>query len=205
MLPSLARIENAVERMAWLPAIVARGGLDRPAAEHEVRRALQSRDRSAPAAAAAPQAPPPPTRLLPAERWLLSLIVRRAEGVGAALAELTESDLGELASAEALRCARSLALKGKPVTAETLLDRVETAEVRRVVSELAVSPPPTERVTALDCVRELQSRVVEQRIAEIQQRVRAASEGALDELLQEQLSLRQRLQELSGPQNATHQ
>ena len=205
LLPSLARIENAVERMAWLPAIVARGGLDRPAAEHEVRRALQSRDRSAPAAAAAPQAPPPPTRLLPAERWLLSLIVRRAEGVGAALAELTESDLGELASAEALRCARSLALKGKPVTAETLLDRVETAEVRRVVSELAVSPPPTERVTALDCVRELQSRVVEQRIAEIQQRVRAASEGALDELLQEQLSLRQRLQELSGPQNATHQ
>ena len=30
LLPSLARIENAVERMAWLPAIVTRGGLDGP-------------------------------------------------------------------------------------------------------------------------------------------------------------------------------
>ena len=107
-------------------------------------------------------------------------------------------------SAEALRGARSLALKGKPVTAEVLLDSVEAAEVRRVVSELAVSPPPTERVTPLGCVRELQSRVVEQRISEIQKRVRAASEGALDELLQEQLSLRQRLQELSA-QDVTHQ
>ncbi len=204
LLPSLARIDNAVERMAWLPAIVSRGGLDGAAAELEARRALESRDRTAPTPAVASQAPPRPIRLLPAERWLLALIVRRADGVAEALDELTESELGELASAEALRSARSLALKGKPVTAEALLDAVEAAEVRRVVSELAVSPPPTERVTPLSCVRELQSRVVEQRITEIQKRVRAAGAGALDELLQEQLELRQRLQHLAA-QDITHQ
>ena len=43
LLPILARIENAVERAAWLPAIVERGGLDERAAQEELRRALAMR------------------------------------------------------------------------------------------------------------------------------------------------------------------
>src|SRR5438093_9001553 len=58
LLPSLRRIESAVERAAWLPAVIERGGLDAQAAQEELRRALGSRSQPV-AGAVAPAAPTP--------------------------------------------------------------------------------------------------------------------------------------------------
>ena len=74
LLPSVARIESAVERAAWMPAIVEAGGLDERAAQEELRRALTAgRDRMAmPQPAAQPHArAAQPLRLLPepSSRW----------------------------------------------------------------------------------------------------------------------------------------
>jgi len=43
LLPVLSRIDNAVERMAWLPAIIQTGGLDASATREELRRAMAAR------------------------------------------------------------------------------------------------------------------------------------------------------------------
>src|SRR5207249_5295920 len=100
LLPALLRIESAVERAAWLPLIVASGGLDERAAEQELRRAIAARRGSGSAAATAAPATPAPARavLLPAEKWLLALMLEGREGVGDALDTLHDADLQGLRS-----------------------------------------------------------------------------------------------------------
>jgi DNA primase len=200
LLPALLRIQSAVERAAWLPRIAERGGLDPRATEVELRRAAASRTAVRPEAVApAPSRPERPT-LLPAERWLLALIVKESPGLDEALAELSDHDLDGLASAEVLRAARALYLRGVRVTAAGLAAELANEESRALVTEMAVSPVPTGRVSPLDCVREIQCWPLEARIAEIQKQVaRVESDERLNALLEEQLRLKQKIASLSRP------
>ena len=197
LIPALQRLESAVERAAWIPVIAERGGLDPAAAALELRRALGGR--GGPAATALPAAPRR-ERLLPAERLLLTLILRGASGVDDALGELSEADLEELASAPVLRSARAVYLRGEPVSAAAISGDLEDEGARRLVNETAVESIPTERVSPLDCVRELRGRRIEARIAEIGKAVASARADALDALLHEQLELKQRLADLTRAQ-----
>jgi DNA primase len=194
LLPALLRIESAVERVAWLPLIVASGGLDERATEQELRRAVAARRSSVSVpAASAPEAPAQARAgLLPAEKWLLALMLEGREGVGDALDTLQEADLRGLRSEEVLRAAKGLAAGGRAVAAETLSETVGE-ESRRMLREMAVDGPPTAGVTPADCARELRSRPLKARMAEIQRDLGGASGPALEALLEEKLHLKRQM------------
>jgi len=188
LLPSLVRVQSAVERAAWLPRVVAAGGLDRAAAEEELGRALGRRPTKV--AASQPSLPRAMRGLRPAERWLLALVVTGAEGAEQALDELQDEDLGGLHGEAVLRAAKRLRDRGERVTATALETAVEGEEQRRLVREVAIEDPPVDAAQPADCVRALRRLVVERRLSEIQRELQAAPEGpAMEALLQEKLAL----------------
>jgi DNA primase len=193
LLPVLSRIDNAVERMAWLPAVVERAALDDGATREELRRALAARASAVRARVEAEPAAPPPTvaerRLLPAEKLLLTLIVEGSEGLAAALLELQAADLERLPSGPVLQVARALAADGKPVTRAAMEDALGEDE-RRLLSEIAVGAVPTSGVTPLDCVRELRCVPLKARMAEIQKDLARATGADEEALLSEKLQLK---------------
>ncbi|MEE8218770.1 MAG: DNA primase [Vicinamibacteria bacterium] len=191
LLPALTRIENAVERSAWLSRAAERGGLDESAAREEMRRAMGGRGtRGAGVAVAARKAAPPKaTALMPAERWLLALLVLGADGVDEALAELGEADLDGLRAAPLLRAAKATWRRGDPVTMAALTSAVEDEDARRLLSEIAVEGLPGEGVSALECVREIQRRPLKARMAEIQKTIQGATGESLEALLTEKTRL----------------
>jgi len=191
LLPALARIDSAVERAAWLPLIVASGGLDERATEQELRRAIAAKRTSMNVPAGPAPAAPAPAKagLLPAERWLLALMLEGREGVEDALDSLQDADLQGLRSEELLRAAKGLAAGGRAVAAEALAETVGE-ESRRMLREIAVDGPPTQGVTPADCARELRSRPLKARMAAIQRDLGGASGPALEALLAEKLQLK---------------
>ena len=200
LLPTLAKIESAVERAAWLPAIVERGGLDDRAAQEELRRAIASRATTAPARIVEAAAPPRRMArgLLPAEKWLLALLVKGAEGLVEALGELQETDLTGLATAGVLRTAKALCSGGVTPTAASLEAAVEDDEGRRLLREIAVEGPPVDAARPLDCVLELRRRGLSRRLAEIQKDLTAAPPEAVEALLQEKLMIGRRIASYEG-------
>jgi len=197
LMPALTRIENAVERSAWLSRAVERGGIDEMAAREEMRRAMGGRATGgAGVAAAAHKAPPSKAAaLMPAERWLLALIVSGADGVDEALAELGEADLDGLRAARLLRTAKAVWRRGEKVTMQALTgalgdeDQDEDEDARRLLSEIAIGGLPGEGVSALECAREIQRRPLKARMAEIQKRLKGASGESLEALLTEKTRL----------------
>jgi DNA primase len=197
LLPSLRRIESAVERAAWLPTVVQGGGLDAQAAQEELRRALASRAPTVSAVAVAPPAPiaPRPAVLLPAEKLLVALLLAEAEGAGEALDGLDETAIQGLRSAPVLSAARALRSRGERVTAAGLESVLED-EARRMVREVAVEPPVTAGVDAAECVRELRRLPLRTRMAEIQRDLPQARGPAEEALLKEKLRLKRQIAEL---------
>jgi DNA primase len=196
LLPSLRRIESAVERAAWFPAIIQRGGLDAQAAQEELRRALASRSPTVAAAAMAPAVPAPrPAVLLPAERLLVALVLADAEGAGEALDGLDDADIQGLRAAQVLAAARALRGRGERVTAAGL-EAVLEEDARRMVREVAVEPPVTDGVDPAECARELRRLPLRTRMAEIQRDLPQARGQAEEELLEEKLRLKRRMAEL---------
>jgi DNA primase len=195
LLPALARIESAVERAAWAQRIAERGGLDERATEQELRRSLAGRG---PVRAAATPAPQPRPALLPAERWLLSQLLREQEGGEAALAELLDDDLEGLAAAEPLRVAKALYLKGQAVTAASLASALESDAARRLLTGVALDDAPVGETPPVECVLELRRLRFERRLAAIQRELGSARGEAENALLDEKLRLRRQIAALSG-------
>jgi DNA primase len=188
LLPTLTRIESPVERSAWLSLVAERGALDERAAREELRRALSGARLSASTPEVAPAVVPVAApALLPAEKWLLTLVVQGVEGVTDALGELDEADLAGLRTGAVLRAARKLAAAGQPVTAEGLAGAIEEAD-GRLLRELAVQPPPVQAAPS-ECVRELKRRPLRARMAEIQKELPRAQGPAQEALLAEKLLL----------------
>ena len=196
LLPSLARIGSAVERSAWLQAAIERGRLDPQAARLELRKALGgAKGVSIPAPSAPPRAEKRAT-LLPAEKWLLALLFREAPGSDEALRELEDVELDSLASAEVLKAAKALLLRGERVSAARLQDALN-GEPARMVTELAVTDAPTGDATPLGCVVEIKCRPLEARIDAIGEELkRTADDAEQSALLQEQIALKRRVQDL---------
>jgi DNA primase len=197
LLPSLRRIDSAVERAAWLPAVVQRGGLDPQAAQEELRRALSSRSPTVAAAAVVPKAPvaPRPAVLLPAEKLLVALLLADAEGAGEALDGLDHASIQGLRAAPVLAAARAVRGRGERVTAAGLEQALEE-EDRRMVREVAVDPPVTQGVDPAECVRELRRLPLQTRMAEIQRDLPQARGQAEEALLEEKLRLKRQMAEL---------
>jgi DNA primase len=193
ILPTLARLESAVERAAWLPRIAEAGGLDEAATRDELRRALSGR-----AAVPVREVARPAVRasLVPAEKLLLALLVRGADGIDLALGAITETDIAGLQSAEVLRAAKTLYLRGEKLTAAALEAALASEEARRMLTAIAVEGGPTDGVTPLDCVRELKSLPLKARMAEIQKTLKSASGPSLDDLLREKNQIKRQIASL---------
>ncbi len=170
-----------------------RGGIDETAAREEMRRAMSGRATGAAGVAAAARKAPPPkaAALMPAERWLLALVVSGADGVDEALAELGEADLDGLRAAPLLRAAKAVWRRGDVVTMPALTSVLgdEDEDARRLLSEIAVTGLPGEGVSALECAREIQRRPLKARMAEIQKRLKGATGESLEALLTEKTRL----------------
>lgn len=200
LLPVLSRIDNAVERMAWLPAIVRAGGLDESAAREELRRALAARATAVRTRVEADPPLPAPAaavdkRLMTAEKLLLTLIVEGSDDLAAALLEVEECDLELLRSAPILTAARALAAGGKPVTRAALEDALGDEE-RRLLNEIAVGSMPIEGTTAADCVRELRRVPLMARMAQIQKDLARGSGADEEALLNEKLQIKRQMTSL---------
>lgn len=187
LLPSLGRVENAVERAAWVARIAERGGLDVRATEQQVRHALGTRTAITTVSLAAP---PPRVELIPAEKLLLARILRGEEGVEDALRELPEAQIDGLRSAEALRAARALVLEGVKVTAAAVAARVIGEDVKRLLNALAVEDSPASGQGPLECVLELRHMALKRRLKEIQDGIAAGSGAQEDVLLIEKMKVK---------------
>jgi DNA primase len=198
LLPSLVRVTSAVERSAWLQVAVERGRLDPQAARLELKRALGGARAATEPDSASGQRPAPARRsLLAAEKWLLALLLRQAPGAAEAIDELDEADLEALASADVLRAARALRGRGERLSATTLQEAVADEAARRLVTELALLDAPTGDATALGCVMEIKCRPLEARIDAIREALgRTADDAEQSALLQEQIALKRRVQDL---------
>lgn len=192
LLPSVARIESAVERAAWMPAIVEAGGLDERAAQEELRRALTAgRDRMVmPAPPSRMPTPTPRMRLGGTEQSLMSLVIENADGVREVLSDLGEEDLLSLRCGGVLRAARDLWASGSVPTVPALLASLETdEESSRLLTEMILEAAPPGSAPARDraraCVDEVRRQRLESRLVEIRKRI-AAPDGAADMLLREQ-------------------
>jgi DNA primase len=201
LLPVLSLVESPVERAAWLPRIVAAGGLDPRASEEELRRSLATG--SAPAApAVAPRVARP--RLLPAEKGLLRGLLKGTPGLDEALGELQEDEFLELASAEILRAARSVYLRGEAVTATALEAALTAEETKRLLRELALEEQPSEAQGPMECVLSLRQRSLERRLGEIRKQIALAAGEEIDALFREQHTLTQRIATLSRSTVTSH-
>jgi DNA primase len=189
LLPVLARIENSVERAAWLPAVAERGGLDERAAREEIRRALATRASSVTlppgAARSVRQAP----KLLPAERYLLALIAEGSQDVGAVLVPLDDAVLDQLKAGRVLKAARDMARKEAQALTLSALLAVTEEEDRALLTEIGAGDLPTEGVDAAECVKELRAIPLKSRMTQIQKELRVASGDAMEALLVEQQRL----------------
>lgn len=199
ILPILSRVDSAVERAGWVKRAAEIGGLDAAALETELRRARQP-----PAPAPRPQAPPAPQQrraadLLPAEKWLLSMVVNGAEGIEEALGELDETDVASRPAAELWLALLALLRRGAGVDAGALASELRDEALRRLVTELAMQPLPTGDATPLGCVLEMKCWPLEARRAEIVRALRQAGPEGDDALAQELHELTQRIAELTRP------
>jgi len=207
LLPILLKLDSAVERAAWLPRIADRGGLDEAAAREELRRAARSGGRVGPGAslgaagAAAGDSPgdgpggPVAYReaaLLPAEKLLLGLLLRGAEGINEALGEISDGELERLHSAPVLRAARGLYLRNEPIHTESLSAAVEE-DARSLLTALAMADGPSAGVSPLDCVKELKRQPLRARMAAIQKEFKEAPPERQEALLLEKGELARRM------------
>ncbi len=194
LLPTLSKIESAVERTAWVPRIVERGALDPYAAREELRRALTKGASTVSSAAVGgnvlraerPAATAAERPLLQAERLLLAFVVEGTEGLAEALADLTDEDLGPLRSAAILGKARDAAARGQAINL-TFLQEGLGEDDARLLHEVAVETAPTAGLQATDCVRELRSVRLRERLAQIQKdlgRPERDEQALLEEKLQ---------------------
>jgi DNA primase len=189
ILPTIAKVESAVERSAWLRRIAERGGIDETAARDEMKRFLSgagggsrfTHEEAPPPRSSVAAAPP----LLPAEKCLLSLLLRGAAGVDEALGELGEAEVAGLGSAAILRAARNLYLHAAPVNAAALQSSLAGDPAEAYLTAIAVEGVASDGVSAVDCVRELKRLPLKARMAEIQKKLKEAPGEAVDALLQE--------------------
>jgi DNA primase len=199
ILPVLARLDSAVERTAWMPKIIERGGLDPMGVREELRRALSKGASTAPGALKEPPAEASPgrragdparpgehKRILPAEKLLLGLLVSGKEGLSEALAQLSDGDLDTLRSAAILRHAREIAESG-PVSLARLEDGLDEDDAR-LLHQIGVEAPPSEPVDPQECVREIRLIPLRARMAQIQRDLEGAR-GGQEELLAEKLQI----------------
>jgi DNA primase len=197
LLPVLAKIESAVERAAWLPAIVERGRLDGRAAQEELRRALGERQTVAPERATeTPRPSGKPPALVPAERLLLVQVVGGKEGAGAALEALEDVDIAGLALGNVLRAARELHRGGTPLTHAGLEAALSDEGEQRLLREVALSAPPVGAQSPAECVRELKHVALKRQLAEIQRRLEGAPQDRLEALFQEMHRLKRLIRSL---------
>jgi len=152
MLEVAARIPDAAARDQFADRVAHRSQITEEVVRSEIRRAAVARRTTVPAAGRWVAST---TELKPAERDLLTALVREPGHVVPALVELEDEDLTGLRSAGILRMFRTAALSGTLVPG-ALLERLDEEEGRlmtALATAAGVPASPTECVRALRAIR----------------------------------------------------
>jgi DNA primase len=199
LLPALARIESAVERTAWLPRVIAEGGLDGRAAQMELRKAIEMRAPTVTMTTQpAPTKPKPRARLLPAERWLLSALVRQVPEALEALGTLQENEMERLASAPLLRAAREILGSGAPLEIGALENAVDDPQLKRLVTELSFDDEgPGGTASPAECLKELRLRPLEDRLGDLRRQIALLTGDEQDAAMREMNRIKIQISEMN--------
>lgn len=198
MLEVAARIPDAAARDQFADRLAHRAQITEEVVRSEIRRAAVARRTVVPAAGGWVASI---TDLKPAERDLLTALVREPGDVVGALIELEEEDLAGLRSGSILRAARAAALAG-PIVPSALLERLNEQEGRLLTSLAAASASPApanECVRALRAIRLQRERAgVQREIDRLQELGADRHEGEIATLWQRKKDLMRRLEALDS-------
>lgn len=188
MLEVAGRIPDAAARDQFADMVAHRARVTEEVVRAEIRKAAVARRPAGPAMTMASGT----SELKPAERDLLSALVRDPRPVVEALAELEEADLDGLTSAPILRAARAAASLGA-VVPSALLERLNEEEGRLLTSLAAAGGSPA---PAADCVRALRVIRLQRERADVQRQIARLQELGATEYSGEIATLWERKKDL---------
>jgi hypothetical protein len=146
----------------------------------------------------APQKPKPRARLLPAERWFLSALVRQVPEAVEALGTLQDNEIERLASAPLLLAARRLQAEGAPFGVSVLENAVDDPQLKRLLTELSFDEEgPGGTANPAECLKELRFRPLEERLGELRRQIALLTGEAQDEALREMNRIKVQISEMN--------
>jgi DNA primase len=158
VLPTLARIPNQVERVAYVSRLAERAEISDSTVVEELRRQVLARVHRVSFAERNAQNSHDPLisglagSVRPAERDLIRWLFQSPEDAPALLDELEEEDLSELATASILRAMKEV-VASEDLSTERVLDRLNAEAERNMLTRIALEPSPLgPRQSPRDCV-----------------------------------------------------
>ena len=188
VLPTLARIPNHVERVAYVSRLSERADIADAAVVEELRRQVMARTHQV-------SLPPEARRSLrPAERDLVRWLLQTPEEARVLLAEIEEEDFEALVTASILRAMKELLSSGD-LSLERILDRLSADADRNLLTRIVLEPSPLgPRQSPRDCLNRLREQRWRQKISRLRTRLGQGSND--DEIAAEIQSLARRIETL---------
>ena len=203
MLAVAARIPDAASRDQFADRLAHKARITEEVVRAEIRKAAVLRqtvieERKLPSLG----------QVKPVERGLIWAVMRDTRAGMAALSELEDEDLQELASAGILQQARSLQGWPEDSLPQTLTERLSTGEAALVGQICRQSSAPS---AASDCVRVLQRMrldreraAVNRQIDHLQEQGPGVDDGRMNALLMKSRELKQRIESLMEAEGRPH-
>ncbi len=193
VLPTLARIPNHVERVAYVTQLAERADISDAAVVEELKRKVTARVRRVDVA------PEAASRLKPAERDLVRWLLQSPAEAAVILTEINEEDLLEMVTAPILTAMKELAT-GQPATMAGVLERLSSEGDRNLMTRIALEPAPlSSRQSPRDCLNKLREQRWRRELSRLQKKLAQGQED--DRITAEIQALARRIETLASIEN----
>ncbi len=191
VLPTLARIPNHVERVAYVTQLAERADISDAAVVEELKRKVTAR------VGRVDFAPEAANALKPAERDLIRWLLQSpSENTAALLAEINDDDLREMVTAPILRAIKELAA-GQPATTEKVMEQLSSEGDRNLMTRIALEPSPlSSRQSPRDCLNRLREQRWRRELSRLQKKLAKDQED--DQIAAEIQALARRIETLAS-------
>jgi len=188
VLPTLARIPNHVERVAYVSRLAERAEVFDAAIVAELRRAVMERrgEVKTPSERASP--------LTPAERDLVRWMLHSPPEAERLLADVDEEDLQELTTAPILRAMQKVA-SSATLSTERVLEHLSTEGEKNLLTRIALDPSPLgPRQSPRDCLNRLREQRWRRKLSHLRAKLAESAED--DSIAHEIQALARRIETL---------
>jgi DNA primase len=193
VLPTLARIPNHVERVAYVAQLAERADISDAAVVEELKRKVVTRVSRVDFVSEGASA------LKPAERDLVRWLLQSPADAAAILNELNEEDLQGLVTAPILAAMKEVAAT-QPATTEKVLERLSTDRDRNLMTQIALEPAPLgPRQSPRDCLNRLREQRWRRELSRLQQKLAQGDRD--DRIFAEIQTLARRIETLASIEN----